>query len=71
MTIFEWEPFLRRWSHEWLQDPENRAQLPADVRDSNWLGYPGATAAQLAALEEHLGAALPPSFRAFLSVTNG
>jgi cell wall assembly regulator SMI1 len=36
-----------------------------------WLGFPGATEARLAAAESRLGVSLPPSYRAFLRVSNG
>ncbi len=36
-----------------------------------WLGYPPATADQLARLEARLGQALPPSYSAFLQASNG
>jgi len=38
---------------------------------SGWLGFPGATEAETAAAEAHLGVTLPPSYRAFLRVSNG
>ena len=38
---------------------------------SGWLGYLGAKEEQIAAAEEHLGQRLPPSYRAFLQVSNG
>jgi hypothetical protein len=38
---------------------------------SGWLGYPGATEEQIAGLEARLGQSLPPSYRAFLKVSNG
>jgi hypothetical protein len=38
---------------------------------SGWLGYPGATEDQIAGLEARLGQSLPPSYRAFLKVSNG
>ncbi len=45
--------------------------MPTVVVASGWLGYSGATDEQLAALETRLGVTLPPSYRAFLSVSNG
>lgn len=68
---FDWRAFLTRWSKELLDDPEIVRELPAGVVASGWLGYRGATAEQLADLETRLGATLPPSYRAFLSVSNG
>jgi hypothetical protein len=62
---------MRQWSHDLLQDSDVAADLPKDVRTSGWLGYAGATEEQIVGLEAHLGVRLPPSYRAFLSVTNG
>jgi hypothetical protein len=38
---------------------------------SGWLGAPGATEAELSALEARLGVRLPPSYRSFLEASNG
>lgn len=71
MVAFDWREFLARWSAEWLRDADYQARAPAAVVASGWLGYPGATEAQLAAAEERLGVALPPSYREFLRVSDG
>jgi SMI1 / KNR4 family (SUKH-1) len=71
MTAFDWKAFLTQWSRDLLQDDEIAHDLPADVVASGWLGYSGATEDQIAALEARLGTRLPPSYRAFLAVTNG
>jgi SMI1 / KNR4 family (SUKH-1) len=42
-----------------------------EVRASGWLGYPAATEDQIRRLEAHLGKTLPPSYRAFLKVSDG
>ncbi len=70
MTTFNWEPFLRRWSQEALasHDPTS---LPNDIQDSGWLGYPSATDAEIAQAESRLNTIFPPSYRAFLKVSNG
>lgn len=70
MTEFEWRPFLERWSRELLAAGEE-PELAPDIRDSGWLGFPGATEEQLAAAEARLGATLPPSYRGFLRTSNG
>ena len=46
-------------------------QLPADVKASGWLGHAGASDEQIANAETRLGRALPPSYRAFLKISNG
>jgi hypothetical protein len=72
MPIYDWRPFLSRWSREALAaDPATPGYDRAAPAPPGWLGAPGATEAQLAALEARLGAALPPSYRAFLQVSNG
>jgi SMI1 / KNR4 family (SUKH-1) len=70
MTTFNWEPFLRQWSQEALatHDPTS---LPNDIQDSGWLGYPSATDAEIAQAESRLNTIFPPSYRAFLKVSNG
>jgi cell wall assembly regulator SMI1 len=42
-----------------------------EVITSGWLGYPGASAEQIASAELRLGKPLPPSYREFMRVTNG
>lgn len=72
METFDWRSFLRQWSAEWLEDEEtDLAAVPSDVIAARWLGYPGATEEQITRAEARLGTVLPPSYRAFLTVTNG
>jgi hypothetical protein len=61
----DWTQFLGKWSRERAASPlagELALQKP---------GIPPATEKQLASAEQRLGIALPPSYRAFLSVSNG
>ncbi|WP_171168263.1 SMI1/KNR4 family protein [Streptomyces sp. I05A-00742] len=73
MNREEWRPFLRLWSEEWIagHDPERDGPLGAEVVRDGWLGFAPARAEDLAAAEARLGRRLPPSLRAFLSVTDG
>jgi len=72
MGQFEWEPFLKQWSQAILAAPDfDSADLPPEVIESGWLGLPGATDDQIRAAEARLGVSLPPSYCAFLKVTNG
>lgn len=73
MDAFGWESFLRQWSQEILasMEDEEKQRLPPEVLESGWLGYPGATEAQIARVEARLQIILPPSYREFLQVTNG
>ena len=66
-----WRQFLGRWNRELLGDAEVRRGLPAEVVASGWLGYPGATPAEIERAESRLGVRLPPSYRTFLTVSNG
>ncbi|MBE9138492.1 SMI1/KNR4 family protein [Nodosilinea sp. LEGE 07088] len=72
MSSFNWERFLKRWSQEIIDaiGPDS-ADLPPGVLKSGWLGYAGATEKQLSRAEARLERSLPPSYRAFLKVTNG
>ncbi|MFD6956067.1 SMI1/KNR4 family protein [Streptomyces venezuelae] len=81
MEIFEWGPWLGRWSGEWLDalaasEPEEFEELDADVVRNRWLGFGPAGPERMAALEERvrgwgIEAPLPPSLRSFLEVTDG
>ena len=72
MSTFDWESFLRRWNQELLgSTAADPTDLPPEVIESGWLGYPGATEEQITQAEARLGKTLPPSYRAFLKVTNG
>jgi hypothetical protein len=77
--MHEWQRWLAEWNREILAhyDPtEHNAFVdttlvtPA-VLSSGWLGFPGASEAQLAELELRLGVTLPPSYRSFLRASNG
>ena len=72
MSHFDWERFLKRWSQDIIESIDReREKLSPTVIRSGWLGYAGATEAQIAQAEARLGRRLPPSYRAFLKVTNG
>jgi hypothetical protein len=62
MGAFDWEVFLRRWSQAILasMDGADRQLLPPEVIESGWLGYPGASEADLQRTETRLGVRLPP-----------
>ena len=71
MTPDRWRDLLSTWSREILAIEAYRAEFPPEVVESGWLGYPGATEGEITAAEARLGVRLPPSYRAFLGVTNG
>jgi HEAT repeat protein len=66
-----WRPFLEQWSRQWLGVHEYAVEQTDEVIASGWLGYPGATEQEVEQLERRLGRTLPPSYRAFLRVSNG
>lgn len=66
----EWQPWLARWSEEWISSGEPDS-LDAEVLRQRWLGFEAATESKVAATEQRLGLALPPSYRSFLLTTDG
>src|SRR5436190_23635516 len=70
MSEFDWRNFLRRWSEAVLAS-SHAEEFSADIRASDWLGFEPATEEQIAATEKRLKIPLPPSYRAFLKVSNG
>lgn len=84
MNHFDWKALLTQWSEELHASGLNLSEgeysdvgFSKEVRTSpaaipsGWLGYPGATEAQIVQAENRLGVHLPPSYREFLKVTNG
>ena len=74
----DWQAWLKTWNRELLAryDPNERSafldpRVTPETIASGWLGAPGASEPQLAALEARLGTRLPPSYRTFLRVSNG
>ncbi|MFJ1939065.1 SMI1/KNR4 family protein [Kitasatospora sp. NPDC088160] len=72
---FDWRSFLTRWSEEWADaydaPDELRSAEDEGAWRARWLGFETASAERIAAAEKRLGCQLPPSYRAFLSVTDG
>lgn len=69
-----WNELLMQWSTDILASElveEKDYLITPEMIATQWLGYAGATEAQILAAEARLGSKLPPSYRAFLSVTNG
>lgn len=69
---FNWQAFLGRWQEEWV--PRDDSDMDAYEDDGETFvlpGRPGADEAAIAAAEERLGRRLPPSYRAFLAVSDG
>lgn len=72
-NLFDWNLFLRQWSRDLLERLEDSefVSLPPEVIEARWLGYPGATEAEIAEAQARLGTTFPPSYRNFLAVSNG
>jgi SMI1 / KNR4 family (SUKH-1) len=70
---FDWNEFLQQYSLDLLERLEDREfeKVPLELRNSQWLGYPAATEEEISLTESRLNLSLPPSYRTFLSVTNG
>ena len=72
MSNFQWKELLTQWSKDIIESGEfDDDLLPANVKDTGWLGFDGATEIQIADAELRLGTKLPPSYREFLEVSNG
>ena len=72
MMARDWQGFLQAMNDAVLTDGfVDEFSLPADVLDKRWVGYDPATEEQIADVEARLGVRLPPSYRAFLKVSNG
>lgn len=76
--MIDWSGFLSQWNAELISSPRLREELRnvsnGDLEravENGWLGYPGATEAELMAAEHRLGMQLPPSYRSFLATSNG
>ncbi|MFE2761612.1 SMI1/KNR4 family protein [Streptomyces halstedii] len=73
MDIDNWQWFLERWNAQWTAVRRLTDSEEADEEDltAGGLGFPPAGERRTAALEQRLGTALPPSYRAFLQVSDG
>lgn len=71
-----WSRFLQQWSDHVLAlvrpiDWLCQSSLAQEALATGYLGYPGAPLAAIEAVEHRLKLALPPSYKAFLQVSNG
>ena len=65
-----WKELLQKLSDVAIKTDDQNI-YDQDVRQSGWLGYLGATEAEIRQVEEKLGITLPEDYRGFLTVTNG
>src|SRR5260221_7231533 len=71
MNETEWKTFFTEYNRELLSYEEVVERIPREVIKAGWLGYKRASEKEVAAAERRLSARLPPSYRAFLKVSNG
>jgi hypothetical protein len=71
MNTSEWKSFLAEYNRELMSYEEVVEVLPKEVISHGWLGYAGASDAEIRTAEKRLATQLPPSYRAFLSASNG
>ncbi|HEX3051790.1 MAG TPA: SMI1/KNR4 family protein [Aggregatilineaceae bacterium] len=77
MTEYNWSEFLARFNRTILDyleagyDDYVPYDFPPEVIASGWMGFPGATEAQIAAAEARLNVKFPASYRSFLQISNG
>lgn len=65
-----WKELLQKLSDTAIKTDDQNV-YDQDVRQSGWLGYQGATEAEIRQVEEKLGITLPEDYRGFLAITNG
>ncbi|RMI33581.1 SMI1/KNR4 family protein [Nocardia stercoris] len=72
-TVEQWRAYLADYSADILRVAEDGepSGVSDEQRAAGWLGYEGASAEQLAELEQRLGTRLPPSYRTFLGASDG
>jgi len=70
MDVEMWRAFFAEWEAEFFAQlaPDRE---PAALVSAGKLTFPPASEAEIAAAEARIGQSLPPSYRAFLSVSNG
>jgi hypothetical protein len=67
----DWTPLLSKLTSLLLDDEQLRSHLPPEALSAGWCGLPPASQELLLEVEQRLGLRLPPSYRSFLSITNG
>lgn len=77
MESFSWGDFWEQYNRALIAYVEDGGEdyvedeVTPEVIASGWLGFPGASEDELLALEARLKTTLPPSYRAFLALSNG
>ncbi|MEE4591550.1 discoidin domain-containing protein [Streptomyces sp. DSM 41524] len=72
-TVEQWRSCLAEYSATILRvaDEDELSEVDDEQRAAGWLGFEGADEESVLALEERLGTRLPPSYRTFLSASDG
>lgn len=68
---YAWQEFLTGWSHKVIQLNLQAHLWGSQAGGDRWLGQACATEDQIRAVEAQLQTTLPPSYRTFLTLTNG
>jgi hypothetical protein len=68
MGKYDWQGLMTQWNKTLLDNGYGERLEP---EAGNWFGKKGATEEQIVQLEKRLGKTLPPSYREFLSFSNG
>lgn len=73
MEAFDWKSRIREWSPKRIEllVEEEQCERWQKFLESGWLGSTGATEEQIVAAEARLGVTFPPSYRQFLTISNG
>jgi hypothetical protein len=74
MTTFDinsWKPSLSRLNSIILRTERWRHVLTPEALSTGWCGLPPATESEIVKTEKQLGITLPPSYRSFLSISDG
>lgn len=66
-----WMTILLRLNSLLLRSEEWRGELTREALSSGWCGLPPAAESEILDSERRLGITLPPSYRSFLSISNG
>ena len=65
-----WKELLQKLSDAAIKT-DDESYYDQDVRQSDWIGYQGATKEEIRQAEEKLGITLPADYKDFLTTTNG
>jgi hypothetical protein len=67
----DWTAILARLNALLLNFQELNEKLTPEASSSHWCGLPPASEHEISRAEKHLRVILPPSYRSFLSISNG